>query len=273
MPRIAWPSPNCNRLVAICLLAAAAPGCSFVPRSRYEDCHKLSRTLQSQVVQLRDSEGRLRSQNQDLVDRALIDQRRIGDLEEYTAKQDRILTQYQEDRERLASELDRVIRVVRTPGGVPLALNERLSGFAEAHPGTTLNESGDLCTLPTARLFVPGSAVLTPLGKDWLADLAAALGDFGRVGAVVAIASPAAPDEGVVRTSLPQAGGGTDGTPLEAARAETIRAQLLKATGAGDRGVVLADGDPATEPGRIAIRVELPGPGTAALDDGEPRSR
>jgi hypothetical protein len=181
------------------LLATILAGCGLVPKSRLDQCHKLSQGLQAEVVQLRDQSSKLRAQNEDLIERAQTDQRRLAGLEDIMARQESALDALRDDRERLAGELERVLRVVRAPTGDATALNERLDTFATKHPGV-VHEPGSLtCALPTARLFAPGTAELTPLGRDWLRDLAALAREDGPDGAELHL-SARGPD-GVVRTS------------------------------------------------------------------------
>lgn len=264
------PSPHGRRPLAACLLVAMLPGCgAFVPRSRFEDCHKLSRALQSEVVQLRDAETRLLAQNQDLVDRSLVDQRRVTALEDYVARQDGILGQYQEDRERLAAELDRLIRVVRSPGGVPLALRDRLETFAEAHPGVRLADDGATCLIPEQRLFVPGRAILTPLGRDWLVELAGLLDDFKAIGGTLSVAAPTGEDDALVRASVD---GPALARPLGPARVDAVRAILTDA-GLDPARFRPAEADAIAPPGRVAIRVATAAETGPGLDDPEATPR
>ncbi len=91
-------------LIAPCSLA----GCAFVPRSQLEECHRVSRGLETETSRLKDSLLTLRNQNHDLSQRAVDDAQRISQLEEVNQGLQRSVVAYQKDRDRIASGYDRI---------------------------------------------------------------------------------------------------------------------------------------------------------------------
>jgi chemotaxis protein MotB len=243
------------RTLAVVLFWTATAGCSFVPKSRLDECHKLSRGLQTEVAQLRDAETRMRAQYRDLVERSVNDQRRLAVLENHLARQERTIRDYQDDRERLAAELDQILRVVRGPSGLPTSLHERLGRYAQDHPGVAFHGESSTCRFPLQRLFTAGSDVLTPLGADWLRDLATTLADFEPLNLAVGVQEPADPDP-VQRVSFSKES--PDSTPLGVRRAERVRRWLSEQgvrAGRIDRVNVAAWSD---DPTTLEIRVAIP---------------
>ena len=60
-----------SRIVALLLFASGLlPGCGIVPRSRMDECQKLSQLLRSENARLKDRVLSLQSQNRDYADRA-----------------------------------------------------------------------------------------------------------------------------------------------------------------------------------------------------------
>jgi hypothetical protein len=81
--------------------ALLASGCSFVPRSQVEECHRLSQTLRSENAQLKDQVLATKSQNRDLSERAVDDSRRLAQLEEANNRLVESVQTYQDERSRL----------------------------------------------------------------------------------------------------------------------------------------------------------------------------
>ena len=73
-------------LVVGMAVALPSAGCSFVPTSRLDDCHKLSQTLQSENSRLKDLALKYRSQNRDLTQRAVDDADRLRKQDEAMAR-------------------------------------------------------------------------------------------------------------------------------------------------------------------------------------------
>jgi len=89
---------------------AVAPGCGFVPTNRLSDCQKFNQTLHTENSQLKDVVLRLRSQNEELAQRALDDLDRLRTQEESIRRLERSVLAYQQERERMASALEQIRR-------------------------------------------------------------------------------------------------------------------------------------------------------------------
>jgi chemotaxis protein MotB len=81
-------------------------GCGLVPRSRLDECHRVTQTLRADNHRLEDVAHDLRAQNQDLTQRAVDDARRIALQEEAVERLEKSVLGYQADRERITRELD-----------------------------------------------------------------------------------------------------------------------------------------------------------------------
>ncbi len=105
--------------LAILLLASAAlaPGCAFVPKSRFEEAQKLVSSLRSENAQLKDSTLTLKVQNQDLAQRAVDDAKAIRALEVANGQYEQSIPGYQEEREQLQSAFRELKSQVRTASG------------------------------------------------------------------------------------------------------------------------------------------------------------
>src|SRR3954469_6262872 len=101
-----WRARTKRLLVAVVAASAGGagglPGCSFVPRSRLDECRRLSQTLQAGEEQIRDPAVSLRAQNQDLNQRAADDARRLRLQEEEVHRLVESVSAYQQEREQMA---------------------------------------------------------------------------------------------------------------------------------------------------------------------------
>ena len=149
-------------------------GCSFVPKSRLDECHRLSQTLQAENDRLKDTTVSLRSQNQDLNQRAVDDARRLRVQEEEIQRLVQSVSAYQEDRDKLAAAFERIKSQIRTSvNPVSSGLLERLQDLARAHPGWEFDPERGVLTIPAAQLFEAGSDRLRPEAEAWLRETAA----------------------------------------------------------------------------------------------------
>jgi chemotaxis protein MotB len=96
-------------LAGVSLLA----GCSFVPRARFDELHKHSQALQARNSQLKDENLSLKSQYEDLAQRADDDARRLKFKDEENRRLTASVQAYQEERERFAAEFERIKRLAR----------------------------------------------------------------------------------------------------------------------------------------------------------------
>jgi chemotaxis protein MotB len=180
--------PSCGSrptrlLVAIALGVGCGSlaGCSFVPRSRLDECHRLSQTLQAENDRLKDTTVTLRSQNQDLNQRAMDDGRRLRLQEEEVQRLVQSVSAYQQERDQLAAAFARIQSQVRTAAAAPAGphsagLPDRLRDLAGAHPGWQFDADRGALTIPSAQWFEPGSDRLRPEARSSLAEVAALLG-------------------------------------------------------------------------------------------------
>ncbi len=85
----------------LAVLALLGPGCRMAPQQDLEECHRLSQTLRSENAGLKDQMLALRSQNQDLSERAVDDARRLALLEASNQRLETSVQAYQDERSRL----------------------------------------------------------------------------------------------------------------------------------------------------------------------------
>ena len=158
--------------VGLCGLGLA--GCSFVPKSRLDECHRLSQTLQTENDRLKDTTISLRSQNQDLNQRAVDDARRHRVQEEEIQRLVQSVSAYQEDRDKLAVAFERIKSQIRSSvNPVSSGLLKQLQDLAQAHPGWEFDPERGVLTIPAAQLFEAGSDRLRGEAENWLRETAA----------------------------------------------------------------------------------------------------
>ena len=92
----------------LCMLILTL-GCEIVPRSRVDECQRLSQTLRSENARLKDQVLLLQSQNRDYAERAVDDARRLAVQDEAIERLERSVGAYQEDRNRLAAAYKRLV--------------------------------------------------------------------------------------------------------------------------------------------------------------------
>jgi uncharacterized protein YhaN len=102
-------------LLILCTLIA--PGCAFVPKTRLDDAQKVVQNLRTQNAQLKDVTVTLKSQNQDLTQRAIDDGRSIRALEAANEQYERSIQGYQEDREQYQAAFRDLKARVGSSGG------------------------------------------------------------------------------------------------------------------------------------------------------------
>jgi hypothetical protein len=114
------------RLVVVFILVGFS-GCSLVPRSRMDECQKVSQALRGDNARLKDRLLAVQSQNRDYAERAVDDARRLAIQDEALERLEHSVQAYQDERTRLeaaykklASNLsvaERETDVERTVGG------------------------------------------------------------------------------------------------------------------------------------------------------------
>ncbi|MFO0952179.1 MAG: OmpA family protein [Isosphaeraceae bacterium] len=268
--------------------AAAVGGCSFVPRSKLDECHRLSQTLRADNTRLKDVTAELRSQNQELTQRAVDDARKLAAQDEAVERLETSVAAYQKERDELAAAFESIKRQVRLAASAEpsASLPERLRDFAapRANSGWAFDPSDGGLTAPADRLFEPGTARLTTGGAEALQALTKLLPSvLPKDQAVEVTGRPAAESEGEgdgVRQAGFSEGEGDDEPAgharfLASARAAKVREAL---TSAGiDPGRVRlvapsaakgATASVAEKGGRLELR-----PVPAALDSAGPAER
>jgi len=100
-------------------LAGLAAGCSVVPRSQLDDCHKQCQALQAESSQLKDATVRLRDQNRDYAQQAVDDARRLHTLEEANSRLEKSVVAYQDDIRRMEATVDQILRQVQSSADSP----------------------------------------------------------------------------------------------------------------------------------------------------------
>src|SRR4051794_6222803 len=133
-------------------------GCSYVPKARLDECHRLSQTLQAENDRLKDTTISLRSQNQDLNQRAVDDARRHRVQEEEIQRLVQSVSAYQDDRDKLAVAFERIKSQIRASvNPVSSGLLNQLQDLARAHPGWEFDPERGVLAIPAAQLFEGGS--------------------------------------------------------------------------------------------------------------------
>ena len=123
---------------------------------------------------LKDTTISLRSQNQDLNQRAVDDARRHRVQEEEIQRLVQSVSAYQEDRDKLAVAFERIKSQIRSSvNPVSSGLVKQLQDLAQAHPGWEFDPERGVLTIPAAQLFEAGSDRLRGEAENWLRETAA----------------------------------------------------------------------------------------------------
>jgi len=256
--------------LVLSLSLAGLSGCGLVPKSRMDECHRVTQTLRAENGRLKDLALELRTQNQDLSQRAVDDARQIAAKDEANERLVKSVQAYQGERDKLAEAyrtLEQQVRMAVNPH--PTARAASLKAFASSHPGWSFDEAGMTLSAPPALLFEKGTATLTAAGTSSLRALATELSALARDGLTVEVVGPA-PAPPVVRAGFAPAGddpGGTKGLGvvaasdrfLGAARSARVRDRLVTGAGLGPSRVriVPPPRPAAVRPGGADRRVEI----------------
>jgi chemotaxis protein MotB len=278
---MAGPSPSIQRAgrrrsrrsaAALAGALATVAGCSFVPKAKLDECHRVTQALRAENGQLKDRALDLRAQNHDLSQRAVDDARRISAQQEAVERLEKSVLAYQSEREKLADAVEvlkRQVRLSADPQPQPSAsaepppsagLGDRLRDFAGSRQGGrwTFDPKTGTLAVETGRLFEPDTTRLKPGAGDELRALADALkaGDLGEGQVLEVVGRAGTPSEGVRRAGYDEVEGAADeGRPvatgpepragassrfLGAARAARVRAALVEGSGLAEGRVRLA---------------------------------
>jgi chemotaxis protein MotB len=161
------------KLVACCALALGPGGCTMVPGSRLEECHKEAQSLRAESAQLKDLTLKLRAHNQDLAQRGLDDARRIKEMADSTERLERSVQAYQAERDEMAAAFDEFKRRLAASGD--RNTSAWLQDLHEALPGSQLDEAAPSLTIPAKLVFEDGSAQWTKGAEAIVQRLATAL--------------------------------------------------------------------------------------------------
>ncbi len=225
------------------LFLVLVPGCGsggigFVSKNRLDEATKLTQALRAENAQLKDVALNLRSDNQDLTQRAVDDAKTIRTLETANRGYEKAIAGYQSDREKLQASYEKIQRVARMPRDTRLsdAWNDALGRFAAEIPGAEFDRGSGTLTLPTDGLYERAQDGLSPEGQKRLKQLAKLIAESSRD-------DGEAPDiqiDGHVALSPVRLTGGDD-------RAETSRAEELSLARAAKAREILAqpNGGPA----------------------------
>lgn len=100
-------------------LLLGCTGCSSVSNQRLADCQKLAQSVQADNSRLKDVALKLRTENQDLTQRSIDDAKKIKTLADNNERLSRSVSAYQDERERMARQLDNITRQARVVGFDP----------------------------------------------------------------------------------------------------------------------------------------------------------
>ncbi len=106
------------RLVVVLMLAGFS-GCAMVPRSRMDECQKLSQALRADNARLKDRVVALTGQNRDYAERAVDDGRRLAVQDEALERLERSVQAYQDDRTRLEAAYKQIAANLGVAGHNP----------------------------------------------------------------------------------------------------------------------------------------------------------
>ena len=163
-------------------------GCNFVPMSRIEEGRRLAQTLRAENVRLKDQTLVLRTKNQDLIQRAQDDARRLAIQDEALDRLEKSVAAYQSERDQLANAFEtfkrqaRLTSIDRVPTrddwNDPFSpVDDPLESFAADHPDWTLDREARTLSIPVDRLFKAGSTTLKPESANAIVALGERLGN------------------------------------------------------------------------------------------------
>ena len=228
------------------------PGCAWAPRSRVDEAHRLVQSLRAENAQIKDASLNLRTQNQELAQRAVDDARAIKALEQANQQYEQSIIGYQDEREAMRTAFRDVERQARAGGGVdaprsaenlPADAAEPLEALARARPGGSFDPATGTITVDPATLFAPGARRLSAEGSRWVDDVAVQVAANGPDRVAVRLASPSPAGDGVRPASLrndPAIQG------LDASRTQAVRQAIAARAGVAADRVRVAVAGPAS---------------------------
>jgi hypothetical protein len=129
------------RALAIVACAVCA-GCAIVPRSEFDECKQLAKTLRTENARLKDHILALQSQNRDYSDRAVDDLRRLTAQDEAIERLDGSVRAYQAERNELEASYRQLVASLGTTAlgqetGPPVKKTARRASAGAATPANS----------------------------------------------------------------------------------------------------------------------------------------
>jgi hypothetical protein len=122
-------NPDRARLVVAFVLFALS-GCAIVPRSRMDECQRVSQALRGDNARLKDRVLALQGQNRDYAERAVDDAKRLAIQDEALERLEHSVQAYQDERTRLEAAYKRLSSNLSVAGRE--TDGERVEGGARA---------------------------------------------------------------------------------------------------------------------------------------------
>jgi hypothetical protein len=97
----AWGAKRLAAVLVVVALSLVGGGCGIVPKSRMDECQRLTQTLRSENARLKDRILAVQGQNRDYADRAVDDARRLAAQDNAIERLDYSVQAYQDDISRL----------------------------------------------------------------------------------------------------------------------------------------------------------------------------
>lgn len=185
--------PSWRWTAIVCaLVVSSANGCGFASRTKVDEFQRVAQNLRAENSRLRDVALDLRSRNQDLNQRAVVDARRITAQQEAVEQLEESVQGYQAEREKMAAAYDTLERQVRLAVSAHPETSARaraLDAFANAHPGWIFDASRRTLIASTDLLFEAGRDRLTTEAETALQVLAKPLAEPGAKASSIEIAA------------------------------------------------------------------------------------
>ena len=97
----AWAAKRLATVLIVIALSLVGGGCGIVPKSRMDECQRLTQTLRSENARLKDRILAVQGQNRDYAERAVDDVRRLAAQDDAIERLEHSVQAYQDERARL----------------------------------------------------------------------------------------------------------------------------------------------------------------------------
>lgn len=156
------------RLALPPLLLAAALGCQFVPRGRFESAEAQNRTLNEQNrAQLAEIEN-LKIHSRNVEDQLIKAEEELAKLDDQSTRDKHKMANLKSERERLQAQFPSGGRNL----GIPPAVSSRLASLAQRYPSLKFDAETGISKVDTDVLFASGDATLKPQAEKLLVEFA-----------------------------------------------------------------------------------------------------